>query len=105
MVTLIYSPFPNFKSAKVVARQLITARVAACANIIKSRSIYEWKGTLQDTIEFILIAKTTPAKRKSAIAIINKSHPYELPAIITWNSSSTPAFEKWVAKNTKQTKK
>ncbi|MCX8199878.1 MAG: divalent-cation tolerance protein CutA [Candidatus Micrarchaeota archaeon] len=102
MVTIIYSPFPSFKSAKVAARRLLTARVIACANIVKSRSIYKWKGTLQDTVEFILIAKTTSKKKNESISIIKKSHPYELPAILTWSSKATPSFEKWVIDETKK---
>lgn len=101
MIVIVYSPFPNFRSAKVTARRLLTARAIACANIIKSRSIYEWKGDLQDTTEFILIAKTSIKKKNAAISLIKKSHPYELPAILTWNSFSDKSFEEWVAKGTK----
>ncbi len=104
MIAIVYSPFPNFKSAKVAARRLLTARAAACANILKSRSFYEWKGALQETFEFILIAKTTPKKKKAAIALIKKSHPYELPDILSWNSTAIPEFEKWVIQGTKPRK-
>jgi len=100
LISLIYSPFPSFRSAKVAARRLITADLAACVNITKSRSIYEWKGDLQDTSEYLLIAKTSLKRKKEAISLLNKTHPYELPCILSWNVSATPEFEKWVNENT-----
>jgi len=95
MLVLLYSPCPSKKSAQKLARHLLSKKLIACANIYPSASLYNWKGKLQSEKEFILIAKTTPAKAKKAKAELEKLHSYEIPCVLALPASSNEKYEKW----------
>jgi len=68
--------------AEMLARKLVTAKVAACINIFSiGKSVYRWEGKTREKKEFLLLIKTSlPNKRVERF--IRKIHPYELPEII-----------------------
>lgn len=81
-----------------IARALVEAKLAACANIIPEiRSIYRWNGEVQDDSEALLLIK---AKRENYAAIeqsILKLHSYELPEITSFEiASALPAYLAWI---------
>lgn len=49
---LIITTYPDQMIAEKIAKDSIKAKLAACANITKVRSIYVWKGKIEDTDEF-----------------------------------------------------
>jgi periplasmic divalent cation tolerance protein len=66
-----------------VARGLVEKRLAACVNIIAgARSIYRWKGSIEDSPEWLLVIKSRrglfPALREE----IARLHTYEVPEAI-----------------------
>ena len=70
--------------ARRIARALVTARLAACGNVLEAplRSTYRWKGRMESAKEFLLILKTT-RKRFAAIGqAVRNLHTYEVPEII-----------------------
>lgn len=101
MISIIYSPFPNLRTAKSIGRELVSRRLVACVNIIPSTSVYEWKGNIEDEKEYVMIAKTTTKKRRAVVDFLHSRHPYELPAILWWNTDTTSDFNDYVAMNTK----
>lgn len=66
-----------------IATEIVTAKLAACANIIPEvRSIYLWEGNACDDKELLMVIKTArrlfePLKEK-----IRSLHPYSVPEII-----------------------
>ena len=71
------------KQATKLARHLVEKRLAACVNILpKARSIYHWKGKLEETAEQLLIVKTRRDLFGPLQAEIEKVHSYEVPEII-----------------------
>ncbi|MGB9635537.1 MAG: divalent-cation tolerance protein CutA [Candidatus Micrarchaeia archaeon] len=95
MMSIIYSPFPNKESASRTVEALLNKKLIACANIVRSDSIYFWEGKMERSREYILIAKTIPTRKQSAIKIIGEMHPYKIPAILAWNVNSNRGYEKW----------
>ena len=80
-VVVVLSTFPNPDKAAEVARVLVAEDLAACANLVPAvRSIYRWKGELQDDTETLVVFKT--ARRDELIARLVALHPYELPEAI-----------------------
>lgn len=74
---------PDDDSAQRIARALVEAGLVACVNILPGlRSIYRWKGEVQDDIEFLLLAKTAESRVAAVAESIRKLHPYELPEVI-----------------------
>ncbi len=71
------------KEAAEVARHLVEKKLAACVNILpRARSIYRWKGAIEEAEEFVLLIKSRrdllPALR-IALATV---HSYEIPELI-----------------------
>jgi len=69
--------------AEKIARGLVEERLAACVNIVSGlRSIYRWKGKVEDAGEWLLVVKSRrdlfPAVREA----IGRLHSYELPECI-----------------------
>jgi periplasmic divalent cation tolerance protein len=64
-----------------LARVLVEARLAACAQVAEIESVYAWKGTVQQEPEWRVVFKTTDALRAAATAAIAAQHPYEVPEI------------------------
>jgi periplasmic divalent cation tolerance protein len=69
--------------AERIARSLLEKRVAACVNILpKARSIYRWKGAVEDTQEFVLLIKTRRDVFEALRIELSKAHSYEVPEVM-----------------------
>lgn len=98
---VLYVPFPSKKEAKKSARHLLRKKFIACANIFPCDSIYEWKGKKESTREYIALFKTTEKNENKLRKEIEKTHSYELPAIVKFNCYANASFEEWLRKQTK----
>ncbi len=100
----LYVTAPDPKTARQIARTLITEKLAACVNISEPMtSIYQWQGAIEETTETAMIVKTTAAAVEPARDRIAALHPYETPCIAALPISahgSAPAFLDWVAQAT-----
>jgi periplasmic divalent cation tolerance protein len=80
---VVFSTFPNPDKAAEVARALVGEGLAACVNLVPAvRSIYRWKGELQDDSETLAVVKTTSERLDALTARLVALHPYELPEVI-----------------------
>jgi periplasmic divalent cation tolerance protein len=69
--------------AEALATALVEGRHAACVNIVpKVRSIYRWKGEVQNDDEALLVIKTQASAFDELKQAVLKLHPYELPEVI-----------------------
>ncbi len=74
---------PRGKSAEVLARGLVTERLAACVNIVPGVvSHYRWKKHPRRDAECLLIAKTSAAKWPALKRWIASRHPYTTPEVL-----------------------
>jgi len=69
------------KEARRMARALVEAGLAACAQIEKIDSVYAWKGAIEHGKEYRVLFKTTDARYDAVESAIRNMHSYELPAI------------------------
>ena len=99
---LVISNLPDRASAEKLARVLVDGRLAACVNILSPcRSLYRWKGKVEDAEEFTVLIKTTRERYPQLEAAIRKNHPYELPEIIALHlAGGLPGYLDWVASET-----
>ena len=79
---IVYIPCSSEQEAEKISEILVKERLAACANIIKSKSIYEWENNLNKTDEWIILAKTLPEKFREIEEKVKEIHSYDLPCII-----------------------
>ncbi|MBX7501283.1 divalent-cation tolerance protein CutA [Qipengyuania mesophila] len=92
MTALIYCPFPDAASAETIGRTLIDERLIACINIGGPvRSIFAWKGAVDEGEEVPCLLKTTARLLERAIARLEVLHPYEAPAITGWHCDAAGA--------------
>jgi len=80
--TIIMSTFPSEKSVAELASKVVAGKLCACVNFIQIRSIYAWRGRMEDQKEFIALFKTTTKSAKRLKAEISRLHPYEVPEIV-----------------------
>ncbi len=79
---IVLSTFPSEESAAEVANKVVSAKICACVNFAKVRSVYSWKGKIEDQGEYIAFFKTTIQSAKKLKAEIARLHPYEVPEIV-----------------------
>ena len=98
---VIYTTFPDSKTAQRIIRGLVKQRLAACGNIFKLNSIYAWKGKIKRSPEYGALIKTRKRNYKKVETYIQKHHPYEVPEIISWSiEKGSPSYLKWIAEET-----
>ena len=80
---IVLTTWPDQQQAEQMAEKMITAKLAACVNILpKMTSVYCWQGKLEKGQEHQLIIKTQTAKYAALEKLISDMHPYELPEIL-----------------------
>lgn len=80
---LVLSNCGSAEEAERIARRLVDLRLAACVNISAPvRSVYRWKGKVEDAQEWGLAIKTTVALFPKLRDELRRLHSYETPEII-----------------------
>ena len=80
---VVLSTCGSEEEAAKVARAVVEARVAACVNIVpRIRSIYRWKGEVQDDAEWLLLIKSSRRLFDRLKTEIRKVHSYEVPEVL-----------------------
>jgi len=71
------------EEAGKIARALVSKRLAACVNVLPSvRSIYRWKGEMEEAQETQLVIKSSRGLFDAVRAEIEKLHSYEVAEVI-----------------------
>ena len=74
---------PNLKSARSLAKTILQAKAAACANLVPQlESHYWWQGKLERGNEVLLIFKTSKGKLPVLEKLILEHHPYDTPEML-----------------------
>ena len=73
----------NQEEARKIGKEMVDAKLAACANIIPGiQSIYRWKGKVVKAQEVLIILKSTRPRYRALEKAIKSMHTYETPEII-----------------------
>lgn len=99
---VVFITAPNEDEAAEIAKALVKSKLAACVNIIKGvRSIYSWRGNLEDNSEVLMIMKT---QKKLFAALSDKTkelHSYDVPEIIALPiTGGSEDYLKWLREST-----
>ena len=99
---LVLTTLPDQGQAETVARELLTARLAACIQIGATvQSLYHWRGKIETASEVPLAIKTRAGLYPRVEETIRRRHPYELPEIVAVPiSCGLPAYLDWIAAET-----
>ena len=74
----------SLKESKLIARKVVEKRLAACVNVALSpvKSVYTWKGKLEQSREFLIIIKTTAKRLGELEREVKRLHSYEVPEFL-----------------------
>ncbi len=86
------------EQALTIAHDLVARHLAACVNIVpRVRSVFFWKGKVNDEGEWMLLVKTAPGNFRVVKDAIRQLNAYELPEILGFGAdAANPLFAKWV---------
>jgi periplasmic divalent cation tolerance protein len=102
---LIYTTWPNPESAAGAAKDLVSKRLAACANVIPGAfSYYWWEGEVQGETEVVVVFKTSAARVKDLRDAVLDAHPYDTPSFVALDIDETRSnkdFVDWVKRQTR----
>jgi periplasmic divalent cation tolerance protein len=103
-IATVYATFPSEAEAMRIARILVEERLAACANILgPCRSLYRWKGKVEDAAEVAALFKTHADGAEALIARLAALHSDEVPAAMAWPiDAAHPPYEEWVLAETER---
>ncbi|HEX5064565.1 MAG TPA: divalent-cation tolerance protein CutA [Myxococcota bacterium] len=89
---------PDEETGRRIARALVEERLAACVNVLPGvRSIYRWKGAVEEASEVMLVAKTRASRAAALAARVRALHPYELPEVLALPvTDGSQAYLRWV---------
>ncbi|MCV0395193.1 MAG: divalent-cation tolerance protein CutA [Rhizobiaceae bacterium] len=98
----LHVTYADGAEARRLARAVVEARHAACANIVENvSSIYRWEGAIEEETETLVIFKTSEARAAAAEAFIAENHPYDVPAIIRHTAVEVnDDYARWVEEET-----
>ena len=101
---MVYMTAANEAEAATLARALVEARLAACANILGPiRSFYWWEGKVQDGGEIALIAKTRAELVPALTAKVKELHSFSVPCVVALPiATGNPYFLHWICQETQE---
>src|SRR5271157_923346 len=74
---------PSRKSARLLAKSALHARLAACANLISGvESHYWWRGRVESGAEVLVIFKTIKRHLRQLEKLVLVKHPYDTPEFV-----------------------
>ncbi len=81
-----------------LARALVRERLAACVQLVERvTSVYEWKGTVEEDAEALLIVKTTRGRVAAISGYLDEHHPYDVPeCVFVPITAGSPAYLSWL---------
>ncbi|MDX6404743.1 MAG: periplasmic divalent cation tolerance protein [Blastocatellia bacterium] len=89
---------PNRQEAVRIAEMLVSARLAACVQILPQiQSVYRWQGEVERASEVLLLAKTTSGRFDELDRAVKEIHSYDTPEIVALPVTSISGpYRKWL---------
>src|SRR5262252_7469612 len=99
---LVLTTLPNADAAEELAKNCVTEKLAACANLFPAlRSIYSWQAKVQDENEVLVLFKTRQEHFERLKSRILELHPYEVPEVLAIPvEQGYQAYLDWLASET-----
>lgn len=97
-LVVVLTTVPNESRGAEIAKVLVSERLAACVNIVPAiRSVYRWKGQVEDDSEALMIAKVTKDGFERYRERLLELHPYEIAEVVALDAAAVnQAYLDWV---------
>jgi periplasmic divalent cation tolerance protein len=100
--TVVLVTAGSAEEAERIGRTLVEERLAACANVVGPvRSIYRWRGALEQASEHLLVLKGRTADVSRLETRVRALHSYDVPEVLALAvcAGSAP-YLTWLAEST-----
>ncbi len=103
-IIVLLTTAPNQDVAEALGKELVAQQLAACVNLIPGMtSIYHWQGKISQDQEVQLIIKSHRRHKEAIEQLLNSSHPYDTPELLTINvESGSNAYIQWIQDSVKK---
>ena len=100
---IIFVTVPNLKTARQLARAALTARLAACVNMVRGvESHYWWRGHMESTAEVQLLLKTQKKNVKALEKLVREQHPFNTAEfLVVPVTGGSKKYLLWLAENSR----
>ncbi|OCL88563.1 Divalent-cation tolerance protein CutA [Aliarcobacter thereius] len=103
--TIVKTTCNKLKEAKNLSKILLDKKLAACIQIEKIVSLYNWQDKLYEEDEFLLNIKTRKDLFKKVRKTIIKNHSYKVPQVTELEISNiSKEYYNYILENTKKIK-
>ncbi len=97
----VYITVKDIEEARKISRALLEDKLCACTNMFPMKSMYMWEGSLEESDEYALIAKTRGKLFDKVVEKVRSAHSYEIPCILSWDiDRGNKEYIDWVEKET-----
>jgi len=96
---VIYITHKNQEEAEKVVSHLLQKKLIACANFFPIKSMYWWKGNIENGNEIVSLLKTKDNLFEQIQQEVKQIHPYETPCILKIPASANEEYESWIDEN------
>lgn len=87
-------------TAEQLARGLVEARLAACAQVSGPvTSVYRWAGAIEESTEFRIAVKFAASRSAEIEAWLSQHHPYKTPQWLACPAAGSEKYLNWVIAN------
>ena len=92
----------NEEKANEITKKLLEQRVVSCVQIIgPTTSSYWWENWIQQTVEWVCLAKSKEEDFEQIESIIKSLHPFSVPDIVAIPiSTGNIDYLKWIQEET-----
>lgn len=93
---------PDEDTASRLSAGVVEARLAACVNILPQvRSVFRWKGEVQNQAEVLMMVKTTAMRAAGLESWLLENHPYDVPEVLVLPvGGGSRAYLEWLEEET-----
>ena len=102
---VVLTTLASEEQAVGLARELLALRLVACVNVVPGvRSLYRFKGVLEDDRECLLVMKTEAGRYGDLESAIRRLHPYEVPEVLALSvEKGSESYLAWVSQCVSET--
>src|SRR5262245_61045730 len=82
-ILIVFTTVGSEEQGNAISEELVHRNLAACVNVVPGvKSVYRWKGKIQQDEERLLIIKSTRGAFSELRRTIQQLHSYELPELL-----------------------
>lgn len=99
-IVFVYITAGSEEEARDIAQALVEEKLAACANIIPGvTSFFRWEDKVEESEEFVIIAKTAASGFENLKKRAVELHSYDTPCIVALPvAAGHKPFLDWISK-------